>query len=251
MGTYALTQFPSGILGDRFGERRVILVALGLTAISSLLLAVSFSYEFFVLFAIVFGLGAGLHYTVATTYLTKQFAWHIRPTEPDRPEQPMRNGSSTFFAEGQALSPATASALFSLYFVVHGLTQPLMGGLSDLIGRDTAAIVTMGADIVGYGLLVGGGILPEFVAGVLFVGLAMSWGTPIQSRFMDLFAATERGTGFGLVRTAYMTTDATGSVVIGALADLYGWDASFSLFVGIMIVCLGFLLANRLFRLGL
>ncbi len=27
---YALTQFPSGILGDRFGERRVILAAVGI-----------------------------------------------------------------------------------------------------------------------------------------------------------------------------------------------------------------------------
>jgi len=131
----------------------------------------------------------------------------------------------TFFAEGQGLSPAIASALFSLYFVVHGLTQPLMGGLSDRIGRDSAAIVTMSAGIVGYGLLVVAGSLPQFVAGVLFIGLAMmSWGAPIQSRFMDLLGASERGTGFGLVRTAYMTTGATGSVVVGILADLYGWD---------------------------
>ncbi|MFB1062760.1 MFS transporter [Natrinema sp. H-ect4] len=336
--TYALTQFPSGIFGDRFGERRVILVALGLTAIASLLLAVSPSYEFFVLFTIVLGVGAGLHYTVATTYLTKQFAntgraiglhiaggpvaglvapiaatliavrygwragvllgffvaapifvlfaWRIRPTEPDRPEQPMRERAElgamvellsrpsiayttllsflcafvwqatasflpTFFAEGQGLSPAIASALFSLYFVVHGLTQPLMGGLSDRIGRDSAAIVTMSAGIVGYGLLVVAGSLPQFVAGVLFIGLAMSWGAPIQSRFMDLLGASERGTGFGLVRTAYMTTGATGSVVVGILADLYGWDVSFTLLAGIMILGLGILVANRLFRLGL
>ena len=336
--TYALTQFPSGIFGDRFGERRVILVALGLTAIASVLLAVSPSYEFFVLFTIVLGVGAGLHYTVATTYLTKQFAdtgraiglhiaggpvaglvapiaatliavrygwragvllgffvaapifvlfaWRIRPTEPDRPEQPMRERAElgamvellsrpsiayttllsflcafvwqatasflpTFFAEGQGLSPAIASALFSLYFVVHGLTQPLMGGLSDRIGRDSAAIVTMSAGIVGYGLLVVAGSLPQFVAGVLFIGLAMSWGAPIQSRFMDLLGASERGTGFGLVRTAYMTTGATGSVVVGILADLYGWDVSFTLLAGIMILGLGILAANRLFRLGL
>ena len=34
---YALVQFPSGILGDRFGERIVILFALGGTAIMSVL----------------------------------------------------------------------------------------------------------------------------------------------------------------------------------------------------------------------
>ncbi|WP_254525894.1 MFS transporter [Natrinema caseinilyticum] len=336
-GTYALTQFPSGILGDRFGERRVVLVSLGLTAISSVLLAVSPSYEFFVLSTVVLGLGAGLHYTVATTYLTKQFAdtgraigvhiaggpiaglfapvaatmvavrydwrvamllgfftaaplfalfaWRIRPTKPDRPEQPMRERIElgamfellsrpavtytmlisflcaftwqatasflpAFLAEGKALSPAIASGLFSAYFVIHGLTQPLMGGLSDRIGRDRAAIVTMCAGIVGYGLLVVGATLLEFGVGVLFVGLAMSWGAPIQSRFMDLLSPAERGTGFGLVRTMYMTTGASGSVVVGALADLYGWDASFTLLVGIMSVALAALAANRVLRLG-
>lgn len=337
-GTYALTQFPSGILGDRFGERRVILTALAVTSIASLLLAVSPSYGLFVLFTVLLGVGAGLHYTVATTYLTKQFAdtgraigfhiaggpiaglvapvaatmvavrygwragvflgfvvaapvfvlfaWRIRPTEPERPEQPMRERVElrsmvgllsrpaiayttllsvlcaftwqatasflpTFFVEGQQLSPTVASALFSLYFVVHGITQPVMGSLSDRIGRDSTAIVSMSAGIVGYGLLVVSDGLPQFVVGVLFVGLAMSWGAPIQSRFMDLLAASERGTGFGLVRTAYMTTGATGSVAIGALADLYGWNVSFTLLVGIMIAGFGLLATNRLFRLGL
>lgn len=45
--TYALTQFPSGLLGDRLGERLVVLTSLGLTAGCSVLLALSPSYPFF------------------------------------------------------------------------------------------------------------------------------------------------------------------------------------------------------------
>ncbi|TKX71630.1 MFS transporter, partial [Halorubrum sp. SP9] len=71
--TYALTQFPSGVLGDRYGERRVILAAVGATAVASVLLAASPSMLAFGLFAAALGVGAGLHYSVATTFLTRQF----------------------------------------------------------------------------------------------------------------------------------------------------------------------------------
>jgi MFS family permease len=70
---YALAQFPSGVLGDRVGERPVILAAVGLTAVASLLLAVAPSFALFVLFVVFLGAGAGLHYSVATTLLTKAF----------------------------------------------------------------------------------------------------------------------------------------------------------------------------------
>lgn len=70
---YSLTQFPSGILGDRFGERRVILVSIGGTAIGSLLVAISPWFFLFVLWTILLGAVAGLHYTVATTLLTTTY----------------------------------------------------------------------------------------------------------------------------------------------------------------------------------
>lgn len=336
--TYAIAQFPSGILGDRFGERRVILTAVILTGVASALLAASPSFPFFLLFAIVLGCGAGLHYTPATTYLSKQFddigraiglhiagspaaglfapivaaaigaaygwragvsigvllaipvlvafALFVRPTEPDRPEQPMRERIRpsvvfellsrpriayttliaflcafswqatasflpTFLAEGHGLSATLASVLFSLYFLVHGLTQPLTGWLSDRVGRDPTTALSMLAGIAGYGILVFGAGLPTFVAGVTLVGLAMSWGAPVQSRFMDAFSDEEKGAGFGLVRTVYMTTGASGSVVVGALADLYGWDVSFGLLIFVMLFVLTVLAVNRAFRLGL
>ncbi|OYR39468.1 MULTISPECIES: nitrate/nitrite transporter [unclassified Halorubrum] len=338
---YALAQFPSGVLGDRYGERTVILTAVGATAVASLLIAASPSIAVFILFTVALGAGAGLHYSVATTFLAKQFddigraigvhvaggpiaglaapplaalvgsrygwragillgvavavpvfalfAWRVRPTEPIRPDQPMRERFAlapllellsrppilyttalatmgafswqatasflpTFLDVGSGLSTALSALLFSLYFLVHGGTQPVTGSLSDRFGRDVTAMGTMSAGIAGYGLLVATarfdlGLGPT-VAAVCLVGVAMSWGAPVQSRFMDLLSDAERGAGFGLVRTAYMVLGASGSVVVGTVSDVAGWGVAFGLLAGVMTLGLVTLLANRALGLG-
>lgn len=68
---YAASQFPSGLLADRYGERSVILVAVVGTAVTSGLLAVSPTYAVFLVSAIALGGVAGLHYSVATSLLTR------------------------------------------------------------------------------------------------------------------------------------------------------------------------------------
>ncbi|GAB3694316.1 MFS transporter [Halorubrum pallidum] len=334
---YAFAQFPSGLLGDRYGERRVILTAVGATAVASVLIAVAPSVHVFALFTVVLGAGAGLHYSVATTFLTRQFddigraigvhvaggpiaglaapplaalvgsrygwragillgaavavpvfalfAWRVHPTPAVRPDQsvgdrialgPLRELLSrpsiryttalatmgafswqatasflpTFLEVGAGLSAALSALLFSLYFVVHGGTQPVTGSLSDRTGRDATAMVTMGSGVVGYGLLVAtarfGLGLPTTVVAVGFVGVAMSWGAPVQSRFMDLLSDAERGAGFGLVRTVYMTLGASGSVVVGFVSDAAGWALAFGLLACVMALALSALVVNRL-----
>ncbi len=71
--TYSLSQFPSGVLADRFGERRVILLALGGTTLASLALALAPIFPVFVLATLALGSLAGLHYSVGTTLLTRTF----------------------------------------------------------------------------------------------------------------------------------------------------------------------------------
>ena len=68
---YALAQFPSGLLADRYGERRIILLAVGGTGAASVLLALTPSYPVFLLGATLLGTVAGLHYSVATSLLSR------------------------------------------------------------------------------------------------------------------------------------------------------------------------------------
>jgi MFS family permease len=335
---YALAQFPSGVLADRYGERTVILAAVGLTAAASGLLALSPSMPLFVLFTIVLGGVAGLHYSVATSLLTRTFdgvgtaiglhnsgaplagllapvaaaavagwvgwrasiglgalvaapifllfAWKVRETEPARPGQPMRERFAldpvrdlltrpriaftallailcefvwqatasflpAFLVFYHGYSAGAASAMFSLYFVVHGITQPGVGVLSDRLGRETTTALCALVGIAGYGALILGSGLPVLVGAVLLIGTAMSWGAALLPRFMDHLSAEERGAGFGLVRTAYMIVSATGSAVVGTVADLAGWGAAFSVFVVLLSAVVVALAANRAFDLGL
>ncbi len=68
---YAASQFPSGLLADRYGERRIILVAVGGTALASALVAMAPTYPVFLVGAVVLGGVAGLHFSVATSLLTR------------------------------------------------------------------------------------------------------------------------------------------------------------------------------------
>ena len=70
---YALFQYPSGVLGDRFGERRVVLVSLGAAAVAAVLLATSPSFLLFGAFVVLLGASSGLYYPAASSLLTRLY----------------------------------------------------------------------------------------------------------------------------------------------------------------------------------
>jgi MFS family permease len=310
---YAAAQFPSGLLADRFGERRVILVAVGGTAAASALLAGAPTYGVVLVGAVVLGGVAGLHYSVATTLLTRRLpntgaaigihtagapvagllipaaagavggwlGWRwaialgtlialpaailfgvvVRPTPPARPDesiwgrlqgrgllrilvrpavalplglsacgafvwQATASFLPTFLVTYHGYSDPAAGALFSVYFGVQGVVQPVLGGVSDRVGRYPAAAVVLALGIGGYVLLVVGSGLWTVVTAIAGAGIAMSWGAALLPAFMDHLADDERSVGFGLIRTTYMVLGAGGSVVTGLVADGLGWSSA-------------------------
>ncbi len=70
---YSTSQFPSGVLADRVGERPVILLAVGGTAAASLLVATAPVFVVFVVGTVSLGALAGLHYSVATALLSRTY----------------------------------------------------------------------------------------------------------------------------------------------------------------------------------
>ena len=68
---YALTQFPSGMLADRFGDRFPIDLSTGGTGVSALVLAAAPTFWLFAAGAVCLGGVAGFHYSVGTALLTR------------------------------------------------------------------------------------------------------------------------------------------------------------------------------------
>jgi predicted MFS family arabinose efflux permease len=70
---YAIFQFPGGVVTDRLGERRVVLVAIGATGLASTVLAAAPTFPLFAVFAVTLGAAAGLYFTAGTSFLTARF----------------------------------------------------------------------------------------------------------------------------------------------------------------------------------
>ncbi|PSP82457.1 MFS transporter [Halobacteriales archaeon QS_1_68_17] len=335
---YALFQFPSGVLGERYGERRVILAALGLTGAGSALVAVAPGFGAFALFALCLGGGAGLYFSAGTALLTRQFektghalgfhtaggplagllgplaaayvgtryGWRaatllgaavavplfvaavlaLRETPPVRPETPVRERFDpgvvvhylskprtafttvvavvtvfvwqsfasffpTFLVEYHGYATGDASAAFAAVFALSAVCLPVLGTLSDRVGRDAVLVTCLVAAGTGFAALLAGTGLPALLAGVGGLGVGLSWMGTVQSRLMDTLAVDERGTGFGLVRTVYMLVSSLGSVVTGTAAEAAGWPVAVGLLVGLVAVTAVALVGNRALGLGL
>ncbi|WP_459889385.1 MFS transporter [Halostagnicola bangensis] len=68
---YGLAQYPSGLFADRFGERRIIFLSVGGSAIVIFAASASPFFGLFFLAVMLLGGVAGLHYSVATTLLSR------------------------------------------------------------------------------------------------------------------------------------------------------------------------------------
>lgn len=312
--TYALTQFPSGILAERYGERLLILASIAGTVLTTVIIVIAPGFAVFSIGVLLLGALAGLHYSVATTLLARVYddigtvigihnagaplaglvapvlvawvavrygwrsavsltvlvgvpvlafaVWQIRPTKPRQPTEPLAHlvdfdlmtrlllsptvlftGAiaiiveftwqavasflPAFFAQYHEYSTGLAGVLFGVYFITQGALQVGVGVVADRFGRDLTITLCMGAGIGGFALLVAGNGIATITVGTLLLGIGMGWGAAVFPRFMDRLSADEQSFGFGLFRTVYMIVAASGSVVVGFLADGFGWAVSF------------------------
>ncbi len=328
---YGLTQYPSGLLADRYGEKRIILVSVGGTAVLSFIAGIAPVFP--VLFLGLVGIGgvAGLHYTVASTLLSRTyddigtaiglhslgapaagliapiasawigvrygwrpavalvalvavpifvlFLWRVKPTPPRRSAEKagvevfvsflrrpvilfsalvaviamfVINGLisflPTFLVEFHGYSPTMAGAVFSAYFIVRGGAQIGVGAVSDRFDRDSVVSGCLLLGTVGLTLFLVG---PDFLVigvAVLLFGIGNSFFAAQEPKILDSLSEGERNAGFGVFRTVYVVGGSTGSIGVGALADLVGWHRTFAVLVVLFAVSFVLVTLNRLFR---
>lgn len=130
--------------------------------------------------------------------------------------------------EALGVSLGTAAVAASVYFVAYGLSQPLWGGLSDRVGR---VRVLRGA-IVGGGLAcLGAALAPSILVLILargVAGLFFAAAMPTAMTYVgDTVAVRDRQPALAILMAFATAGVASGTIVGGAVAELWSWRAAF------------------------
>lgn len=329
---FALAQFPSGVLADRYGERRVMLAAMALTVVGSLFVAVAPSFPAFVLATVTLGAGAGLYFPVGTALLARRFenrgralglhsaggplaglvlpvaatavaarfdwragiatgalvatvafvlvAAFVGETPPAKPDTSVRSQLHprsalallrrpgvayttlvatlgmyvfqsfasffpTFLREYHGFGGSEASLAFGVAFVLIAVGLPLVGNAADRVGTRAGLVGPFLGTAAGFTILLVAPTRLGVYAGVGVLGLAMTWGGPLQSRFMNQFPDADQASGFGVVRTVFVLLGSVGNATTGVLAGRVGWPAAFGVVVVLLLAAAGLVAIDR------
>ncbi|WP_426963157.1 MFS transporter [Haloparvum alkalitolerans] len=123
--SYALMQFPAGILADRFGEQSVLLASLGLGGAAAVLIVAAPAFALFAVATVLLGVGTGLFGPSRVTVLSDVF--------PDQ-----RNTAISFSQAagnaGNALLPIAAGMIAVAFGWRYGFGYLLPGFLLTFVG---------------------------------------------------------------------------------------------------------------------
>ena len=223
--TYSLMQFPSGVLADRYGERRIILTALGGTAIGSLLLALSPTFPLFLLSVVLLGAVAGLQYTPGTSLISRIFDDVGGPVGIHNVGAPLAGllapigaawiGSQYGWRPAIGLGIVVALPVFLL---VLWRIRPVAASNPERSMLEPFRFETIRE------LLTRPAI--AFTLALATIGTFVWQGT---ASFLPTFLISHRGytaTTAGIVFSAYFVVQGFGQVGVGVFSDRYGRDAA-------------------------
>lgn len=150
----------------------------------------------------------------------------------------------TYLIEAKGLAPSIATALFSFYFTLAIVVQPLSGAVYDRLGIRRTLPLFLGFAVVGLVLLPFVTQLWALV-GVTILLSCMTSNIAITMPYItDVLPEAIQGTGLGVLRTVYMLVGAWSPTIIGTLGDLGYFDEAFLILAGLMGAII--LLATRL-----
>lgn len=260
---YALSQYPSGLLAARFGERRVVLVAVVLTACGAVGLALAPTFAAFAVLVALLGVGTGLQYPAGTTLLTDLFdgtgrAIGIHATA-GLSAGLVAPGAAAWIATRYGWRPAVATgagvALLALGVFAWGvrptpparpetaLREQLDGTVVPLLRRPAVAVTTLIAVLADFVWQAAYSLLPLFLteyhalgvgaAGALFSGYFLvqttaqpltGWVSDVAGRDATTAVLAVAGVA-GFVTLVVAETAPVIAVGVGAVALSMTWSA--------------------------
>lgn len=142
----------------------------------------------------------------------------------------------TYLVDVKGIGAPTAAALFGLFFAGGIAAQPLVGAAGDRFGTRrvmAASGATAAAALVALPFVAG---LPALVALTLLASVHLGFWPAAQSYVIEALPAGVEGSGFGLLRSAYLLAASVGPAAVGAMADAGAFDEAFLLLAGIALL---------------
>ena len=220
---YGLTQFPSGVLGDRFGERPIVLLALFGTATAAVLIAIAPGFTAFALAAVILGGLAGFHYSAGTALLA-------RIHDNVGTAIGVHNSGATVAG---LLAPITvAGVAVQTGWRPAMLTAAAVAGLAGLAFRFGVRTTPPRRSDVPIGDRFHPAVVRDFlrrpvIAAALLVAVAAEFVWQAVASFLPVFLVIHHGYGTttaAVAFSAYFLSQGVAQIALGAIADRFGAD---------------------------
>lgn len=142
----------------------------------------------------------------------------------------------TYLADVKGLSSGNAALLYGIFFSSAVVVQPIAGSLGDVLSKRRTLLVGLGPLSLGLSLVPFASGRYQLTAVTLLLG-SIFFVTPVAiPMLMATLPADIEGTGLGLLRTGYFLFGATGTTVVGVLADRGSFDESFLVLTALLLV---------------
>lgn len=139
----------------------------------------------------------------------------------------------TYLVEVKGLSQTTASTLYGLFYASGAVSQWFAGNAADRYGERVVLAALAGFGVVTLGLLPFVGGTAALAALLALLGTRLGIG-PVGNGFVAALLPDEiQGAGYGLFRTFYLAVGASGSLIVGVLAERGLFDEAFLLLAGV------------------
>ena len=142
----------------------------------------------------------------------------------------------TYLVAVKGLGTGTAATVYGIFFATGIVVQPVAGAVGDRFGpRYTMAAAAAFTVATLAALPAVNGVVPLALLTVLITAQMGFW--PIaQTAVIEALPTAVQGSGFGVIRTAYLLVAAGGPVVVGRIADEGYFETAFLLLAGVAVI---------------
>lgn len=130
-----------------------------------------------------------------------------------------------FYAEHFGASPLMVGALTASYAVCQFVSGPILGHISDRVGRKPTLLASQAGTFIGFLVLGAAGSLPMLFVGRVIDGMTAGNLSIAQAYISDVTKPENRTKAFALIGIAFGTGFLIGPAISGVLAHRFGYGS--------------------------